>query len=142
MWLFRNRNTQAAVNALHDALAAAAHLQAYPESGEANLQKHARECLRLMLGRKPDVEELSKSLSYLTFRETKAVRVIRPSVTVSSHKGGDSTRLQVAIYNADFSYYDERGSKLVAPCTTVVLELTGIDPWISIGLFTLKEEEN
>jgi hypothetical protein len=72
--------------------------------------------------------------------EPKTVAAMRPSIAVSSRKGSDGMRLHFTIYNVDFTYYDERGSKLIAPCTSISIDVCGIDPWISICLFTEKEE--
>lgn len=67
---------------------------------------------------------------------------MRPQVIVHPRQGSDSMWITIEIYNTDFTYYDERGSKLTAPCTSITLRVSGIDPWIEIGLFTQPEEND
>jgi hypothetical protein len=64
---------------------------------------------------------------------------LTPSVIIHTRTTSDSIKISIVMYNVELQYSDERGSRLKSAHTSVSLEITGADPWISFGLFTRRE---
>lgn len=64
---------------------------------------------------------------------------VKISISASSECPG-CQRISIIMYNVKLTYIDERGSKFSSADTSVSLDLYGIDSWISIGVFTEREE--
>lgn len=65
---------------------------------------------------------------------------VRISVRAANEGVPDCQRIHISMYNVKLSYMDERGSRFSSDHTSISLDLHGISSWISLGLFTEREQ--